>query len=84
MAANLLVEIISPTSMIFKGNCQIAVIPSVDGEIGVMKDHQSFIVKLKKGEIKIFKDTQTQSHVFNIENGFAEIENHGKLLVLID
>ena len=84
MATNLEVEIISPTGILFEGKCYMAVVPSVNGEIGVMRDHESFIAKLKAGEVKIFKDGQNQTNSFPLEGGFAEIESHGRLIILID
>ena len=83
--SDLQVEIISPTGIVFQGNCNIASIPTIDGDLGVMYNHESFIAKLKSGEIKIFKDSvQTPYKEFSIEGGFAEIENQGKVLILID
>lgn len=79
------VEIISPQGIVFDGICHVAVVPSIDGDIGVMHNHESFIAKLQKGEIRIFKDSsKDQSYTFPVENGFAEIKSQGKLLVLID
>lgn len=80
---NLNVEIASPEGLLFKGLCHLAVIPAVSGEIGVMDIHESFITNLKDGEIKIVDDQQNLIKAFNIESGFAEMQN-SKLIILIN
>ena len=44
---SLSLEIISPSGIIFKGDCHMAVIPSVSGEIGVMHGHEAAIASLQ-------------------------------------
>lgn len=84
--SNLKVEIISPTGIIFQGECQIASIPTIDGDLGVMYNHEAFIAKLKEGEILLFNNSSqiAASNKFSIEGGFAKIESQGTLLILID
>ncbi len=84
MIQNLAVEIISPTGVVFEGKCHMVVIPSVNGDIGVMYNHESFVAKLKEGKISIFKDYDKKTNSFDVEGGFAEIQSEGKLLILID
>ncbi len=77
-------EIISPNGVVFKGNCHMAVVPSVDGEMGVMFGHEAVIVGLKAGEVTIFDDKQNSLKNFAVTSGFAEVKSDGNLLVLID
>ena len=51
-------EIISPTGVVFKGECQMAVVPSAAGEIGVMYGHESVIASLKDGCIAIYDEKE--------------------------
>ncbi len=41
------VEIISPQGYLFNGSCNQVTIPSVQGEMGVMADHEAVLVMLK-------------------------------------
>lgn len=83
--AELLVEIISPTGVVFQGNCNMAVVPALSGDIGVMKNHESFIARLQEGQIKVYKTANSDKfEEYNISGGFAEIDDSGKLLILID
>jgi len=78
------VEIISPAGVIFDGQCLMAVIPSVAGEIGVMQDHEAFISSLQQGKITIHNDKQEIIKEVEVASGFAEINDGKKLVLLID
>lgn len=80
---NLHLEITSPQGMIFEGECHLAVIPATEGEIGVMASHEAFIASLKEGEVKIFDDQQNLLKSFNLESGFAEMQDH-RLIILVN
>lgn len=79
-------EIISAQGIVFKGACSMAVVPSVDGDIGVMFGHESFIAKLREGKISIYDDKQNLVKDLDVTDagGFAEINSGDKLLVLIN
>lgn len=78
------IEIISPAGIVFEGQCFMATIPSVAGEIGVMQDHEAFVSALKQGKIIIFGDKQEIVKEIDVAGGFAEISDGQKLIVLID
>jgi F-type H+-transporting ATPase subunit epsilon len=82
--SNLQVEIISITGSLFSGNCQMAVLPTLSGEVGIMQNHESIISLLTEGEIKIYSNENNLENSFKITGGFAEIEDNKKLIVLID
>lgn len=76
-------EIISPTGIIFKGTCHMAVVPSVEGEMGVMFGHEAVVAALGQGQIGIYDDRQNLIKTFDVTSGFAEV-GENKLLVLLD
>lgn len=80
---NLNLEIISPKGILFKGTCNMATIPSVEGEMGVMAGHEAVIVSLKAGQIAVYDDKQNLVKTFDVESGFAE-QSAEKLLVLAE
>jgi F-type H+-transporting ATPase subunit epsilon len=82
--ADLNLEIIAPTGVIFKGSCHMAVVPSVDGEIGVMYGHETIVAMLKAGQISVYDNKQNVVKTFAVESGFAEMQGAEKLLVLVD
>ena len=66
------IEIISPEKVIFSdNNAQEVVLPSYEGEMGILKDHTSIISFLKPGIVKILKTSDTINSFF-VEDGIIE------------
>ena len=72
------IEIISPGKTILKSNVSEAIIPSYEGEMGILKDHIPIITFLRPGLI-ILNDESKSS--FYVEEGTVEFANN-KLLIL--
>ncbi len=83
MHKELQVEIISPEGYLFSDSCHLITIPSVEGEIGFMADHEAVLASLKEGKIAIFDNHQNILKEFPVISGFAEMFGN-KLLVLVD
>ena len=49
----MLLEVISPDELLFKGNVSHVVLPGLDGSFGVLSHHAPMISALKKGEVKV-------------------------------
>lgn len=81
---NLNLEIISPTSVIFEGQCHLVVVPSIAGDIGVMRGHEAFISVLREGQVLVYDEQEKLVENFDIKGGFAEVDDGSKLIVLID
>lgn len=77
-------EIISAKGVIFKGECHMATVPSVDGEIGVMQAHEAVIAKLREGQITIHDDKENIIKQIEVSGGYAEVCDGNKLIVLLD
>tara|TARA_Y100000816_G_C26087362_1_gene574021 strand:+ start:1158 stop:1547 length:390 start_codon:yes stop_codon:yes gene_type:complete len=72
------VEIISPDRSIYKEEVSEVIIPSYEGELGILKDHIPLITFLRPGLIKIVSDNEKK---FFVEDGTVEfVENN--LLIL--
>jgi F0F1-type ATP synthase epsilon subunit len=77
-------EIISAKGSLYKGECHMAVVPSVDGDIGIMNSHESVIARLKEGKITIHDSQQNIIKEFDVKSGYAEMASADKLIVLLD
>ena len=77
-------EIISPSGVVFKGQCHMVVVPSAAGEVGVMHGHESIIASLREGQIAIYDEKQEVVKTFDVHSGFAEMHGEDKLVVLLD
>ena len=69
------VEIVNPEqSFLIKEDVTEVVVPSFEGEMGILKDHISIISFLKPGLIKIF--SKSGEDEYYIEDGIVEFKNN--------
>ena len=78
MSDKFTLEIISPEGTILKVETSEVVIPSYEGEMGILKDHIPLITFLRPGLIKI-KDNKETS--FFVEEGTVEFANNNLLIL---
>jgi len=69
-----LIFIRSLKSFLSKDNVFEVVIPAVEGEIGILKDHIPIISFLKPGIIRVFSESEEQS--FYVEDGIVEFKDN--------
>ena len=70
------IEIISPEKVILSDDkVEETVLPSYEGEMGIMRDHTSVILFLKPGIIKILKSSENKDSFF-VEDGIVEFSNN--------
>ena len=78
MSEKFTVEIVSPEKSIIKTETSEVVIPSYEGEMGILKDHTPLITFLRPGFINI-KDGSEQK--FFVEEGTVEFSNNNLLIL---
>ena len=78
MSEKFTIEIISPDRSIIKTETSEVVIPSFEGEMGILKDHISLITFLRPGLINI--KTSTDQKYF-VEEGTVEFSNNNLLIL---
>lgn len=75
MSNNFNIDIVNPEkSFLSKNDVFEVVLPAVEGEIGILKDHISIISFLKPGIIKVYSDTEEQN--FYVEDGIVEFKDN--------
>ena len=77
MSEKFTVEIISPAGSIMRSETTQVVLPSYEGEIGILKDHIPLITFLRPGIIKI---DGSQKNFF-VEDGTVEFANNSLLIL---
>ena len=76
MEDNYKIEIVSPEKVIFSDeNVQEAVLPSYEGEMGILKDHIPIISFLRPGIVKILKSSENVNSFF-VQDGIIEFYNN--------
>lgn len=81
MDKTLSVEISSPEGIVFQGEANEIVIPTVEGEMVILPMHTPIYIKLTEGEVVIKSGKQEFSVA--ITGGFLEVEND-KVTILSD
>ena len=70
------IEIVSPERVIFSNeDVEEVVLPTYEGEMGILKDHISIISFLRPGVIKILKSSENLESFF-VEEGIIEFNNN--------
>ena len=74
MKDNFKIEIISPEKIIFSDNTTVAILPSYEGDMSILKHHISIITFLRPGIIKIKKNDGNFEEFF-VQDGTVEYYN---------
>ena len=77
MSDKLTVEIITPNKTILKTETSEVIIPSYEGQMGILKDHIPLITFLRPGIISL-QDQQKKCYV---EEGIVEFSNNNLLIL---
>src|SRR5260221_11504041 len=68
----LLLEIVTPEARVYSDTIDTVVIPTVEGEVGILPGHIPLLTQVEHGELRVTKDGKTQWLV--VSGGFAEVE----------
>ena len=71
-------EIVTPDKLFLKSEVTEVVIPSFEGELGILKDHIPLITFLRPGVISV-KDNEVEKYF--IEEGTVEFSNNNLLIL---
>jgi F-type H+-transporting ATPase subunit epsilon len=76
------VEVVTPDGEVYNGAVEMVVIPGVEGELGVMRQHQPLVTLLAVGETRLkLPDGQTEYVATGI--GYAQVL-FDRVLVVVD
>lgn len=75
----LTIEIVTPENRVYNDTIDTVVIPTLEGEIGILPGHIPLLTQVADGELRVTKGSETKALVVGV--GFAEIEgDHVKIL----
>ncbi|MDD5301871.1 MAG: ATP synthase F1 subunit epsilon [Elusimicrobia bacterium] len=69
----LTLELVTPEKVAWSAPADFVVLPALGGEMGVLPGHQSFLVQLAAGEVRVTAGGEVKN--FAVSGGFAEIKN---------
>jgi F-type H+-transporting ATPase subunit epsilon len=68
----LTLEIVTPESKVYSDTIDTVVIPTVEGEIGILPGHIPLLTQIQEGELRVTKGAQTLW--LAVSGGFAQVE----------
>ena len=69
----LTLEIVTPEAKVYSDTIDSVVIPTVEGEIGVLPGHIPLLTQVEDGELRVTKGAATQLLV--VSGGFAQVDD---------
>ena len=82
MADKVALELVAPERVLASREVDMVVVPSVDGELGVLPNHAPVLALLQPGIIRLYEADKVVEQIF-VAGGFAEINEEG-CIVLAD
>lgn len=70
---HLTLELVTPEKVAWSAPADFVVLPAYNGEMGVLPGHQSFLVQLTAGEVRVTAGGEVKN--FAVSGGFAEVKN---------
>jgi len=67
----LVLEIVTPTARVYSDTIDSVVIPTIDGEIGILPGHIPLLTVMDHGELRVTKDGKDTALV--VGGGFAQV-----------
>lgn len=67
----LTLEIVTPEARVYSDTIDTVVIPTVEGEVGILPGHIPLLTQVEDGELRVTKGSTTQ--FLAVSGGFAEI-----------
>jgi F-type H+-transporting ATPase subunit epsilon len=68
----LTLEIVTPEARVYSDTIDTVVIPTAEGEVGILPGHIALLTQVENGELRVTKNGQT--HWLAVSGGFAEVE----------
>jgi len=69
---SLTLEIVTPEAKVFSAAIDTVVIPTVDGEIGILPGHIPLLTQVASGQLVVTREGKTESLI--VGEGFAQVQ----------
>ena len=68
---SLLLEIVTPEKVVFNDKADSVVLPTTEGDVGVLSGHIPLLIALAPGELKVITEGKTE--YLTMDKGFAQV-----------
>jgi len=69
---SLTLEIVTPEARVYSDTIETVVIPTAEGEVGILPGHIPLLTQVEDGELRVTKNGQTELLI--VGGGFAQVE----------
>ena len=69
-------EIISPNEIVFEKEIELVILPGIEGDFGILKDHMPFLTSLRVGIVYIYLEKKI-IETFLVTGGIVEVSQNG-------
>ena len=69
-------EIISPNEIVFEKEIELVILPGIEGDFGILKDHMPFLTSLRVGIVYIYVEKKI-IETFLVTGGIVEVSQTG-------
>ena len=76
-------EILTPERKLFSGEVYGVQMPGISGLFEEINKHAPLVSALKKGKVKVLRDKQNHTAIYDIQGGFVEVLNN-KVTILVE
>lgn len=75
------IKIITPEKLVLEGEAQLVIARAIDGDIGILYNHEPAIIPLGIGELKVKNGDDVK--IFSHSSGFLKVL-HNEVTVIVD
>jgi F-type H+-transporting ATPase subunit epsilon len=83
MESTISFDLVSPEQLVFNDKAGMIIVPSTEGDIGVLPGHSKFLSSLRPGRVMVYGEDKHLLQSFFVSGGFVEI-NPEKCIVLAE
>jgi len=81
MARTLIVELVTPEKIVYTNEVEMVIVPTLDGEVGILPLHAPIVAVLKPGEVRVKIDDTVEW--FAVSGGYVQV-HQDKVIILAD
>ena len=81
MARTLIAEIVTPEKIVYTNEVEMVVVPTLDGEIGILPLHAPLVGALRAGEVRVKNGDAVEW--FAVSGGYVQV-HEDKVIILAD
>jgi F-type H+-transporting ATPase subunit epsilon len=75
------VSVISPEKVLFEGDAESVVVPTFDGEVGILHGHAPLMTLIGEGTLRLHTTGSAEGPNFTVRGGFLQVADNSVRVV---